>query len=394
MNALPDELTHRVRLRLASAGTTVTTTAVAQALRAEGCVLGDAALLDAAAALHRDLAGAGRLEALLRDPDVTDVLVNAPDDVWVERAGQLLRTPEIRFGDEGETRRLAQRLAALAGRRLDDASPWVDARLPDGTRLHAMLPPLASRGTTICLRVPRRSGFGLADLIGAGLLSSSAAALLVDLLGARLAFLVTGGTGSGKTTLLQALLGLLPPTERVVLIEDSAELRPAHDHLIALEARPANQDGAGAVGMRDLVRQALRMRPDRLVVGEARGTEIVDLLGALNTGHQGGCATLHANRAEDVPARVEALALPAGLGRQAVHSQLAAGLDCVLHLARDSNGGRRLHSVSVLDRTRDGLCALVPAAWLLPSGELRGGPGYQRLRDLMTGGRAGVEVDR
>jgi pilus assembly protein CpaF len=272
-------------------------------------------------------------------------------------------------------RRLAQRLAALGGRRLDDATPYVDLRLPDGTRFHAVLAPLARPGTLVSLRVPRPRTFDLAELVALGTLTDDSARVLAAVVEARLAFLVSGGTGSGKTTLLAAMLSLVDPAERIVLVEDASELRPDHPHVVALEGRPPNIEGAGAVEVRTLVRQALRMRPDRLVVGEVRGGEVVDLLAALNTGHEGGCGTLHANSAVDVPARVEALALAAGLGRDAAHSQLASAVHVVLHLARGPDGVRRLRQVAVPRRAGDGLVTMVPALEVDERGVAVPGPG-------------------
>jgi pilus assembly protein CpaF len=297
---------------------------------------------------------------LLREPGVTDVLVNGPDQVFWDRGAGLESAP-VRFADEAAVRRLAQRLAATAGRRLDDASPYVDVRLPDGTRFHAVLAPIAGPGTLLSLRVPAGGGFSLAQLADAGSLTAGGVRLLEAIVAARMAFLVSGGTGSGKTTLLGALLSGVPAHERVLVVEDAAELRPDHPHLVTLEARPANLEGAGEIPLRALVRQALRMRPDRLVVGEVRGPEVVDLLAALNTGHEGGCGTLHANSAADVPARVEALALAAGLGREAVHSQFASAVQVVLHLGRGPGGLRRLEQVAVPTRDGQGLVSMVPA---------------------------------
>ena len=278
----------------------------------------------------------------------------------------------VRFPDERAVRRLAQRLAATAGRRLDDASPYVDARLPDGARLHAVLPPVAPEGTCLSLRLPRRRAFTIDELVAAGTVPAGGAQVLRALVRARAAFLVTGGTGTGKTTLLAALLSMVDAGERLVLVEDSAELRPNHDHAVRLETRPPNVEGAGGVVLRDLVRQALRMRPDRLVVGEVRGGEVVDLLAALNTGHEGGCGTLHANTAADVPARVEALAVAAGLSREAVHSQLTSAIDVVLHVVRDPAGGcRRVGEIRVLRRGPDELVTAVPAVTFEPGGEVR-----------------------
>lgn len=379
------EVVDGVREWLARSPGDLTPHRVAQALRTAGRPVGDATVLAVYEALRRDVVGAGPLEPLLRTPGVTDVLVNGPDQVFVDR-GQGLEPAPVRFPDDAAVRRLAQRLAAAGGRRLDDAAPYVDLRLGDGTRLHAVLAPLARPGTVISLRVPARRSFSLDDLVAAGSLSTAAAALLRAVVAARVAFLVSGGTGSGKTTLLAALLALVDPDERIVLVEDASELRPAHPHVVGLEARPPNIEGAGAVEVRTLVRQALRMRPDRLVVGEVRGAEVVDLLAALNTGHEGGCGTLHANSALDVPARVEALALAAGLGREAAHSQLASGVDLVLHLQRDRAGRRRLAQVAVPDRAPDGLVRMELAVRVAPDGALAEGPGAERLAALLGDG--------
>ncbi|WP_344523776.1 TadA family conjugal transfer-associated ATPase [Streptomyces albiaxialis] len=350
-----------VRRSLAETGGEPTPARVAAALRAQGRLLGDSAVLGVVEALRSELVGAGPLEALLADPEVTDVLVTRPDEVWVDRGRGLERT-SVRFPDAGAVRRLAQRLATSAGRRLDDARPWVDARLPDGTRLHAVLPPVAVGSTCLSLRAVRPRAFSLDELVAAGTVPPGGERLLRAVLDARLSYVISGGTGSGKTTLLSTLLGLVGPEERIVLAEDSAELRPDHPHVVRLESRPANQEGVGRVELRDLVRQALRMRPDRLVVGEVRGAEVTDLLAALNTGHEGGSGTVHANAAADVPARLEALGTTAGLDRAALHSQLAAALDVVVHLVRDRRGRRRIAEIHVLERDREGLVTTVPAA--------------------------------
>ncbi|MEW2221691.1 TadA family conjugal transfer-associated ATPase [Streptomyces sp. NPDC006990] len=366
-----------VRRSLAEAGAEPTPAGVAAALRAQGRLMGDSAVLGVVEALRSELVGVGPLEPLLADPEATDVLVTAPDQVWVDR-GRGLEPTRVRFPDAAAVRRLAQRLATSAGRRLDDARPWVDARLPDGTRLHAVLPPVAVGCTCLSLRVMRPRAFGLAELVTAGTVPPGGERLLRAVLDARLSFVVSGGTGCGKTTLLSTLLGLAGPDERIVLAEDSAELRPDHPHVVRLEARPANQEGVGRVELRDLVRQALRMRPDRLVVGEVRGPEVTDLLAALNTGHEGGCGTVHANAAADVPARLEALAGTAGLDRAALHSQLAAALDLIVHVVRGRDGRRRIAQIHVLERDAAGLVTTVPAAvW---SGPGAGGP-----RDPATG---------
>lgn len=372
------DLLHAVRGRLIEEGGAVTPARVAAAARAEQVVCAGDELAALVAGVCAELTGLGPLQSLVRDPDTTDVLVNGPHDVWVDRGVGLERTA-VQFADEAALAQLARRLAAAAGRRLDDAVPWVDARLPDGTRLHAVLAPVAAPGTCLSLRLPRRRGFDLRELV-----SPELADLLQAIVEARVAFLLTGGTGSGKTTLLSALLSEVPVSERLVLVEDCRELRPEHPHVVRLEARPPNVEGAGAVELRDLVRQALRMRPDRLVVGEVRGAEVVDLLAALNTGHDGGCGTLHANAPDQLPARIEALAGAAGLTREAAHSQLAAALSVVVHVGRDGRGQRGVREIGVLQRGVGGLVEVVPAARASAGGGVLPGPGADRLRRLLS----------
>ncbi|NYG58980.1 pilus assembly protein CpaF [Nocardioides daedukensis] len=371
-----------IRDRLASTGEQLTPQRVAEALRASGRPVGDETVLAVHEALRSDVLGAGPLDPLLREPGVTDVLVNGPDQVWVDR-GAGLEPTGVRFADDAAVRRLAQRLAAGGGRRLDDATPYVDVRLADGTRCHAVLSPLARPGTAISLRVPRPAGWSLDELAAHGAVGRRGAQLLRRIVGSRLSFLVSGGTGTGKTTLLAALLAEVDPAHRLVLVEDSSELRPDHPHVVGLESRTANIEGAGEIPMRTLVRQALRMRPDRLVVGEVRGTEVVDLLAALNTGHEGGCGTIHANSALDVPARVEALALPAGLARDAAHSQFASAIDVVLHLAREGSGPRRLTQVAVPRRGPDGLVSMAPAVSFTSAGGVVEGVALEDLAERL-----------
>ncbi|MGB3771410.1 MAG: TadA family conjugal transfer-associated ATPase [Rhodococcus sp. (in: high G+C Gram-positive bacteria)] len=361
------DLLDRVRERLAGSDADLTPAVIADALRTEaGGVLGDGDLLGALHLLDTEFRGAGVLDALLREPGVTDVLVTGPKQVWVDR-GSGLRRAGVSFADEASVRRLAQRLALSAGRRLDDAQPWVDGRLPGidrdsfGVRLHAVLSPVAQGGTCLSLRVLRPASQGLSALAATGAFAPGSDKLLRRIVSARLAFLVVGGTGTGKTTLLAALLGEVDATERIICVEDAAELAPAHPHVVQLVARPPNVEGVGHVGVRDLVRQALRMRPDRIVVGEVRGAEVVDLLTALNTGHDGGAGTVHANSPEEVPARLEALAALGGMDREALHSQLAAAVQVVLHTARTSAGNRVLASIGVLRRDERGVCTVVDA---------------------------------
>lgn len=326
--------------------------------------------------LRADLIGAGALQPLLDRPGVTDVLVNGAGSVWVDSGSGLRREP-VSLGNETAVRRLAQRLASQAGRRLDEASPFVDARLPGGIRLHAAIPPLASPGTLISLRVPARRTFTLDALVDSGAVSELGARWLRALVRAKVAFLVTGGTGSGKTTVLRALLEHVPAHERILAIEESAELQPDHPHFVRLEGRPANAESSGAVRLTDLMRQAMRMRPDRIVVGEVRGAEVTQLLAAMNTGHEGCSGTIHANDPAALPARVEALALAAGLNRPAAHSQLAAGLDAVVHVRRRADGVRVVEQVGVVDREAGAeLVSVVPLLRLGPDRPLLHLPGH------------------
>ena len=378
-------LIDRVRERLAAESVPLQPTAVAAAIRAEsGGLLGDAEVLSSLRVLQTELTGAGVLDPLLRAEGTTDVLVTGPDAVWVDD-GEGLRRSSIRFADDDAVRRLAQRLALSAGRRLDDAQPWVDGQLTGlGTghfsvRLHAVLPSISPGGTCLSLRVLRPATQDLAALIRTGTIEPAPAELLDDIIGARLAFLVSGGTGAGKTTLLAAALGAVPAHERIVCVEDAAELEPAHPHLVKLVARCANVEGVGEVTVRDLVKQALRMRPDRIVVGEVRGAEVVDLLAALNTGHDGGAGTVHANSPAEVPARLEALAAVGGLDRGALHSQLAAAVQVLVHVSRDGVGRRRLSEIAVLDTGDDGRVRAV-TAWHIGRGL---DCGAERLRNLV-----------
>ena len=373
------DVVDRVRRRLAAAGGAVDPAAVADAVREEaGGLVAHADVLDALHRLDHEFTGAGPLEPLLRNETTTDVLVTGPTEVWVDGPGGLRRT-DVRFPDEDAVRRLAQRLAIAAGRRLDDASPYVDGWLP-GTgphgriRLHAVLPPIAADGTCLSLRVLRPASHDLDTLVRLGALDHDIATLVRDLVVNRVAFLVSGATGSGKTTLLAALLGGVPETERIVAIEDAGELQPRHPQFVRLVARPSNVEGAGAVTVRELVREALRMRPDRLVVGEVRGAEVCELLAALNTGHDGGAGTVHANSPAEIPARLEALGALGGLGRDALHSQLAAAVRVVLHMRRTSSGDRRLSEIAVLHHPGDRVQAVSAwrdGEWLAAKADLR-----------------------
>ena len=381
---IDDALLERVRNRIVDSGREVTPDSVAEAVRAETRgLVAESDVLAALRQVHQEFLGAGALEPLLRDPAVTDVLVTAPDEVWIDRGHGLVLT-DVAFNDEESVRRLAQRLALASGRRLDDAQPWVDAWLPRGrgdspVRMHAVLPPVAAAGTCVSLRVLRAADHDLDALAGAGMFTPAIATVLRRIIAARLAFLVVGGTAAGKTTLLAAMLGEVPADERIVSVEEAAELHPRHPHVVRLLTRPANVEGAGGVHLHDLVRQALRMRPDRVVVGEVRGAEVCQLLAALNTGHEGGAGTLHANAPAEVPARMEALAALGGLSREALHSQLGAAVHLVLHVRKGSGArsGRCLSEIGVVRRA--GGQVQVQPAWCCDGGWQPGGEHLMRL---------------
>lgn len=384
---IPGQLVDRVRRRLVDEGLSPGASEVAAALRAEGLVVGEETLWELVEALRSEMIGAGPLDALIRTPGVTDVLVNGHEQVWVDQLGRGLHLTDVRFRDEEAVRSLAQRLAGQAGRRLDQAVPWVDARLPSGVRLHAVLAPLAEPGTVLSLRVPSPTPLGMADLAARGSLPGNALRLLLSIVEHRLSFLVTGGTGAGKTTLLSAMLASVPRSERLVIVEDTGELRPIHPHVVSLQGRPPNIEGKGGIDMAVLVRQALRMRPDRLIVGEARGPELLPMLAALNTGHEGGCATVHARSAREVPARLEALGMMAGAAPQTITAMAAAGLECVIHVERGVDGRRAVQQIALLRDAGGRLAADCAIEWIDGQSEL--GPAWP---DLAS--RLGIDAGR
>ena len=383
--AVPADLVDRVRARLAALGVEPEPDEVVRAVRAESPVLhGHLDLLRTARLVREHLAGAGPLETLLASPGVTDVVVDGPGPALVAR-GRGLEETDGGVPTEAELRALAVRLAGRAGQRLDDARPWADGvvRSRDGMawRLHAVLPPVAVDGTCLSLRVSRPARATFAHLVASGTVPAGAEPLLRALVEARVGYLVVGGTGSGKTTLLAALLGLVPAGERLLCVEDSPELRPAHPHVVRLVVRHGNVEGAGGVAMSDLVRQALRMRPDRIVVGEVRGGEVADLLAALNTGHDGSAGTVHANSPTELPARLEALGALGGLGRAALSAQVAASLRVVVGMRRHPGGRRGVDSMGVVRRDAQGI--VVDPAWRADGGEV---PGRRAFEALLAGG--------
>lgn len=297
--------------------------------------------------------GLGPLEELLFLPDLTDILVNRFDEVWIDRGNGLEKT-DVKFNSEREAQEFAKRIATRGHRRLDEAQPFVDIRTDSGMRFHAVLPPISSAGVAISIRTPARNSLTLEDMLAKGSLKSDTYQVLNDIVETQKSFVVSGGTGSGKTTLLAAMFAKVSSTQRIVVIEDSAELAIEHPHIVGLQARLANSERAGGVTMTDLVRQALRMRPDRIVVGEVRGAEISDLLLALNTGHKGSATTIHADEVESVPTRIEALGLLAGLPREAIHAQLYSAFDVVIQMKNSRDGKRGISQIAKFVRNLDG----------------------------------------
>ncbi len=355
------DIVDQVRQRVLAGSAPVTGAGLADAFRLTGRLLGSEGTLSAVDGIRAELQGLGPLHALAQDESVTDILVNGPGDVWVDGESGLRRVP-LTFPDDADVRTLASRLVAAGGRRLDDANPCVDVRL-HGFRIHAVLPPVSTGGTLLSIRVRRERVFTLAELTMSGAIPPEISDVLAAVVHSRLNFLISGATGTGKTTLLSTLLGLSSPGERLVLVEDSPELNPLHPHTVGLQTRHGNLEGAGAVDLAELVRHALRMRPDRLIVGECRGAEVRDLLTAMNTGHDGAGGTVHANSAASVPARLTALGALAGLNPEALAVQAATALDVVIHLVRGA-AGRRVEQLAVLGLGPGGRLEVRPAlAW-------------------------------
>jgi len=360
---LSDTMLAEVRDVLAEdgAGSEVSAPGVAAVISGSGRVFGSETIQQLTMAARAELSGAGPLQPWLDLEGVTDVLVNNYHEVWVERFGKLERIP-VNLGSDGGLRAFAVRLAALAGQRLDDAAPICDGTLPDGTRLHAVLPPLTAQGAVISLRVHHAAQFDLPELVERGMVPPAWANLLRALVERRANIIISGGTGTGKTTLLAALLAEVEAGQRVITVEEARELAPPVPHHVPLVARRANVEGAGEVTLADLVRAALRMRPDRLILGECRAGEVREVLQAMNTGHDGGMATLHANSAAAVPARLEALGALAGMTREAIAAQATGAIDVVLQLRRH-NGIRYISEIGIPHLSNGELAVAVIAGW-------------------------------
>jgi pilus assembly protein CpaF len=331
-------------------------------LRESGAILPQRELARVVNEVSDEVVGFGPIEFLLKDPEVTEVMVNGPDDVYVEREGRIERAPDGLFEGEGSVLHLIERIVGPLGLRVDESSPWADARLPDGSRVHAIVPPLSLRGPTLTIRKFSPVPFEAEDLVASGSVGPRMLRFLAACVRGRANVIVSGGTGSGKTTLLGVLSGFIPDDERLITIEDAAELRLAKPHVVSLEARPANVEGRGEVTVRELVRNALRMRPDRIIVGEVRGGEALDMLQAMNTGHEGSLSTAHANSARHLLWRLETMAMMSDVDLPAAHirNQVAAAVDVIVHLARLRGGRRVVLEVATVDGTKRGEPVVLP----------------------------------
>jgi pilus assembly protein CpaF len=298
-----------------------------------------------------DIFGYGPLEKLLPDVTISEIMVNGPDEIWIERRGLISRTG-LGFSDESHLRRIITKMVGQVGRRIDESSPMVDARLPDGSRVNAIIPPLSLSGPLLTIRKFARNRFAMDELVDIGTLSRDAADFIAKCVQADLNILVSGGTGSGKTTLLNAMSAAIPDSDRIVTIEDAAELQLAQRHVLRLESRPKNIEGEGEIAIRDLVRNALRMRPDRIIVGEVRGAEALDMLQAMNTGHEGSLSTVHSNSPRDALSRLETMVLMAGyeLPLRAIRQQVSSALDVILQLDRLDDGTRHVTAIAEVQR--------------------------------------------
>ncbi|HVL98858.1 MAG TPA: CpaF family protein [Egibacteraceae bacterium] len=342
-------------------------------------------------AISENVLGYGPVQPFLDDPSVTEVMVNAEKRIYIERAGKLERT-SARFFSDDHLRRVIERIVSQVGRRIDESSPMVDARLPDGSRVNAIIPPLSVDGPTLTIRKFAADPYQTDDLVGFGTMTPEIAELLAACVQGRLNILVSGGTGTGKTTMLNVISSFVPPGERIVTIEDSVELQLHQDHVVRLEARPPNIEGKGAVGIRDLVRNALRMRPDRIIVGEVRGGEALDMLQAMNTGHDGSLTTLHANTPRDAIARLETMVLMAGmdLPMRAIREQISSAIDVMVHVTRLRDGSRRITHVTEVHGMEGDVVTLQDiftfdySAGIDESGRYRGGQRPTGIRPAFT----------
>jgi pilus assembly protein CpaF len=345
--------------------------------------------------LTDDILGYGPIEQLLADDSITEVMVNSSDRVYIERAGKIERTA-VRFVDDAHLMRIIDKIVSQIGRRVDEASPMVDARLPDGSRVNAIIPPLSLTGPTLTIRKFARDPYTINDLISFGTLSARAAQFLGACVRGKLNILISGGTGTGKTTTLNAVSAFIPGDERIVTIEDAAELQLQQEHVITLEARPANIEGTGEVKIRELVRNALRMRPDRIIVGEVRGAETLDMLQAMNTGHEGSLTTIHANSPRDALARLETLVMVGGveLPHRAIREQIASAFDVLVQIQRLVDGTRRVSHISEVVGMESDVITLQDIFLAVPPGEEDAAESRRLLSPLRATGLKPLFLDK
>jgi len=346
---------------------------VEELLISEGCLWPRRLVILLARQLEDELFGLGPLQALFRDPDISEIMVNGPGSVFIEKEGRI-EPSELALESDSKVIEMVRRIIGPLNLRLDETSPMVDARLPDGSRLNAVIPPLCLNGPTVTIRRFRPSPFTVDELVGRGAMTAEMASFLQGAVKSRANIIVSGGTSSGKTTLLNVLSSFIPETERLITIEDAAELKIEHSHVVSLESRPPNIEGRGEVTVRDLVRNALRMRPDRIIVGEVRGAEALDMLQAMNTGHPGSLSTAHANSPRDLLDRLETMVLMSDvmLNQEAVRRQVGSALDLILHTERTPVGGRILSQVVALSFSKENGYELEPL--LQHAGATRRGP--------------------
>lgn len=374
---LPDQI-ETIRAKLIQTGAPLNPGSIAQVIRENVPITSPISLYSSVDDVIASTIGFGPLEKLLAKPGVTDVLVNSYSDVWFDQGDGLVRS-DINWKSETELRDYAARLASSVNRRLDDVNPFVDARLKNGIRFHAVIPPISQIGTTMSFRIPNQKQFNVAQLVELGTFDSAVAVILKRIVQTKISFAISGNTGSGKTTILGTLLSEVDSSERMVVIEDSTELKIDHPHVVSLQARMANSEGIGQIELSALVKQTMRMRPDRIVVGEIRGTEVIDLLIGLNTGHQGGCLTLHANNTQAVIARFEALGLLAKVPKAAIHALLGQAIQVLLHVQR-TKSGRKLTEISLLEYN-SGSVQVLPALDLIEQKKIQ--PGWDKFQKLL-----------
>lgn len=380
MSELQPEQVNSIRNRLLANNSPINASTVIETIREVLPTVAPVTLIENAEQILAQTIGYGPLENLFTQPGVTDVLVNNHKEVWIDQGAGLERT-NVAWNSESELREFAARLASSVNRRLDDVNPFVDAQLKNGIRFHAIIPPLSKISTTLSFRIPSAKQFSLTDLVELKTIDKNSLEILKSLIAKRVSIAISGSTGSGKTTILGALLSEVNSDERILVIEDSAELHIDHPHVIQLQTRNPNAEGIGQIELKHLVKQALRMRPDRLVIGEVRGTEVLDFLVALNTGHEGGCVTVHANSTQSVIARFEALGLLAKISKSAIHALLKEAIQVLIHVARTPSG-RKITEISVLDVDQNGELKVFLALDLLK--QLKHEPGWLKLQKIIT----------